>query len=110
MPQVYKVLGQANPTANISSPLYTVPSGRSAVISTITVANMDPTNINQYSINIRQLGASPNSAQYVAFNSSINPYDTIALTLGITLGNNDVVQVNSISSLVAFNAFGSEIY
>jgi hypothetical protein len=39
MPTTYKVLGQAAPTANTLTDVYTVPSATQAVISTITVCN-----------------------------------------------------------------------
>lgn len=105
----YKVLGQLNPSANTLSSLYTVPAGNSAVISTITIANLDA-NAASFSLAVRPAGASIVNKHYINYNATVAGNDTITATLGITLGNTDVVSVNASSSLIAFNAFGSEIY
>ena len=109
MPQVYKILGQLNPTANISGSLYTVPASNSAVVSTITIANLSG-NTAIYSVNLRPSGAANANSQYIAYQAIVPSTDTVALTLGITLSGTDVIQVNANTSLVAFSAFGSEIY
>lgn len=109
MTTVYKVLGQQNPTANTLTTLYTVPASNSAVISTITVANLD-TNAATFSLAVRPAGASINSKHYINYNASLAGNDTITATLGITMAATDVLSVNTSSSLVAFSAFGSEIY
>jgi hypothetical protein len=110
MPQVYKILGQLNPAANSSGALYTVPASNSAIVSTITIANISNNANTNYSINLRQNGASNANSQYIAYQAPIPNNDTVALTLGITLGAGDVIQVNANTSLVTFTAFGSEIY
>ena len=41
MARAYKILGQINPAANVLTTLYTVPASNSAIISSITIANLD---------------------------------------------------------------------
>jgi len=104
----YKVLGQVNPTANTTSTLYQAPAYVSTVISSITVCNQSNT-ATTFSIAIRPANASLLSQHYLNYNTSLQPYDTIPITIGITLASTDVVDVSSTSSNVSFTAFGSEI-
>jgi hypothetical protein len=110
MPQIFKVLGQSNPTANTNTDVYTVPASNSAVVSTITVCNANiNANVN-YSIAVRPSGATLAQKHYVTANAVVGFLDTIVLTSGLTLSNGDVITVFTSGSTVSFNVFGSEIY
>jgi len=110
MPQVYKVLGQSNPSVNTNTDVYTVPAANSAIVSTITICNANiNANVN-YSIAIRPAGATLAQRHYITANAVVGFLDTIVLTSGLTLGNGDVVTVFTTGSTVSFNLFGSEIY
>jgi hypothetical protein len=111
MASSYKVLGQSKPEAGTLTDIYTVPSSTEAVISTITVANMGPT-ATQYRIAVAPNGAATginSMEQYLVYDTTIPPLDSLALTLGITINAADVIRVESYSGLVAFQVFGSEI-
>ena len=105
---VYKVLGQSNPSATTATTLYTVPASTSTVVSTITICNQSASN-DLYRIAIRPAGATLDPKHYIAYNSVIPAYDTISLTIGITLATTDVVTVYAGTSTLSFNLFGSEI-
>jgi len=105
---VYKVLGQSNPTANTAGTLYTVPGGTSAVISTVTVCNQSATPA-WFNLAVQPAGAPLAARHYVNFNTPVPGNDTVSLTLGITLGNTDILSCNANTSTVSFNVFGSEI-
>jgi hypothetical protein len=109
MPQNFKVLGQSNPTACTYATLYTVPAATQAVISTITICNFNATTNANYSILIRPAAETLNVRHYITSNNVVQSLDTVALTLGFTLGNTDVVSVYTSGSNVSFSAFGSEI-
>ncbi len=104
----YKVLGQATPTASTATALYTVPSSKEAVISSIIVCN-----VNQvpavYRIAIRPNGETLANKHYIIYDNSIAPQETLTLTLGVTMGDTDVFEVYSSVENVSFNLFGSEI-
>lgn len=102
-----KVLGQVNPSATTATTLYTVPSGKTAVISTIVVANL-AASAASYRIAIRIAGATLASSQYIAYDVALSASDSTALTLGITLAATDVVTVYASSANVTFSAFGDE--
>lgn len=105
---LYKVLGQANPAANTNTTLYTVPSLTNTVVSTVTICNQANTPA-WFNIAVQPAGASLVSKHYINYNTPVPGNDTISLTLGITLGNTDVLSCNANTSTVSFNVFGSEI-
>lgn len=108
MPSTYRVLGQSNPTANTLTTVYTVPAATQTVVSTITVCNQANT-ASTFSIAVRPAGESIAAKHYINFQTSLPANDTVALTLGLTLGNTDVVSANVGSSSVSVGIFGSEL-
>ena len=108
MPTVYKVLGQSNPSATTATTLYTVPSATQAIVSTITVCNQ-AASAGTYRVAIRPDGASLAAQHYIAYDVSIPANSTDTLTLGVTLGDTDVITVYASSASFSFGAFGSEI-
>ena len=108
MANTYKVLGQVAPSATTATTAYTVPSATQSVLSTIVVCNRAAT-AGSYRIAIRPDGASLSNQHYVAYDITIAANDSTALTLGITLGDTDVVTVYASSADMSFSVFGSEI-
>lgn len=108
MANTYKVLGQVAPSATTATTAYTVPSSTQAVLSTIVVANR-ASSAGSYRIAIRPDGATLATTHYVAYDIVIAANDSTALTLGITLGDTDVVTVYASSADMTFSVFGSEI-
>jgi len=108
MATTYKVLAQSAPAATTNTDVYTVGSGKSAVVSTITVCNR-AASAATYRIAIRVAGATIANDDYIAYDATVPANDTIALTLGITLAATDVVTVYASTANFSFNLFGSEI-
>ena len=104
----YKVLGQNNPSATLATTLYTVPSATQTVLSTLVVANTSSTAAT-YRIAVRVAGATLATNQYIAYDVPLSGNDSIALTLGISIGATDVITVYASTANVVFTAFGSEI-
>jgi glucose-6-phosphate dehydrogenase assembly protein OpcA len=102
-----KVLGQVNPSATTATTLYTVPSAKSAVISSLTVCNQASTAAT-FRIAVRPAGATLAALHYVAYDVAVGAADTTALTLGITLATTDVVTVYASTANISFNAYGDE--
>lgn len=104
----YKILGQSTPTSSLDTDVYTVPAGKEAVISTITVCNLSGS-LCTYRIAARQNSEAIQSKHYIVHDADITTAETIALTFGITLSENDTITVqSSLSSSLAFNIFGNE--
>jgi hypothetical protein len=108
MGKIYKVLGQSAPGATTNTNVYTVPSSTQSVVSTITVCNRDSSSAT-YRIAIRPNGATISNEHYIAYDASVPSKETIAITIGITLDENDIVTVYSSNANTTFNVFGSEI-
>jgi hypothetical protein len=108
MAYTYKVLGQSAPTATTNTDVYTVGSGKQAVISTITVANRGNTSAT-YRIAIRPSGAVLSNQHYIAYDILVAANDTSPLTLGFSLNDSDVITVYASNANLSFGVFGSEI-
>jgi hypothetical protein len=108
MAYAYKVLGQSAPSATTATDVYTVGSGKQAIVSTITVANRSAT-ARTYRIAVRPAGAVLANQHYLAYDVTLAANDTTALTLGITLTATDVVTVYASTTDLSFGIFGSEI-
>ncbi len=104
----YKVLGQSNPAANTETTVYTVPSSTQAVISTIAICNLSNV-ATTFSLAVKVANAAVENKSYINFQTPLPGSDTMTLTLGISLGNTDVISANCGSANVAVNVFGSEI-
>lgn len=102
-----KVLGQQAPAATTNTDLYTVPSAKSAVCSTLVVANRDTVAIT-YRIAVRPAGASIASQHYIAYGISIPAGGSDFITAGLTLAATDVVTVYASTANVSFSLFGDE--
>jgi len=108
MAYAYKVLGQSAPSATTATDVYTVGSGKQAIVSTITVANRSAT-ARTYRIAVRPAGAVLANQHYIAYDVTVAASDSTALTLGITLTATDVVTVYASTTDLSFGIFGSEI-
>jgi hypothetical protein len=108
MPTIYKVLGQSEPAATTNTNLYTVPAATTAVCSTLTAVNKAAT-ATTVRIAIRPAGASIADQHYIVYDAALGSYDTLFLTLGITLAATDVVTVYAANGNTTFNLYGSEI-
>ena len=109
MPRNYTILGQKNPSANVLTNLYTVPTSNSAVISSFVISNLDA-NAAAFSIAANVNGVATTNANHLAFRVTVPGNDSIALSLGVTLNASAQVSINANTSTVTFSAFGTELY
>jgi len=103
----YKVLGQANPTLNTDTDLYTCPANMSFVCSSLWVCNQVSTSA-LVRVAIRPNGAGIAAQHYVLFDVPLDGLWAGVLIAGITGDASDVITVRANSSTVSFNAFGDE--
>jgi len=108
MATTYKVLGQSAPSATTATTLYTVPASTSAMVSTINVCNRD-SGSDTFRIAVRPAGAALAAQHYLAYDVGIPANDSIAVTIGVSLGAGDVLEVYAGSADLSFTAFGAEI-
>ena len=107
----YKVLAQNTLTANTNTDIYSVPAGKSAVISTISICNLTAS-AQTYRLAVTSSATAASAvtnAEHIAYDVSIAANDTVALTLGVTAEAGKKIVARSNSASVAFNLFGSEV-
>ena len=102
-----KVLGQSNPSATTLTTLYTVPSSKEAVVSTISVANLTATAAT-FRIAVRPAGASIANQHYIGYDITVGASDSTLITVGLTLAATDVISVYASTANLVFQAFGDE--
>jgi hypothetical protein len=109
MPTVYKN-AQVQGTAGVGtySTLYNTSASTTAVLSSILICNTASIGAN-YRIGIMGSASTPGASEWLAYDAAVAGNDTIALTLGITLGNSQFVRVSSSANTVAFSTYISEI-
>jgi hypothetical protein len=107
MPTTYKILGQITGSVATAS-LYTSPSATQTVVSSLVVANRGTAN-GTYWIAVVSSGSALSVEDWLAFQVPISGSDSTALTLGITLGQFDQIQVSGLANSGSFNLFGSQI-
>lgn len=107
MATAYKVLGQSAPSATTNTDLYTVPGSTSAVCSTLAVCNRGTSTT--FRVAVRPAGAAIANQHYIVYDNYVNQYDTVFLTLGVSLATTDVVTVYAGAANLSFSLFGSEI-
>jgi hypothetical protein len=109
MAQTYKVLGQVSPAANTVSNVYIVPAATQAVVSSIIITNRNDSANVTYRLAVQPAGVALADHHYIAYDSVVTALDSIALSLGLSLGNTDVLSVSAGNSNVTFSVFGVEI-
>lgn len=87
--------------------LYTVPSVTSSVCSTLVICNQSGST--NFRVAVRPAGATLSTQHYIVFDNFVNQYDSVFLTLGLSLATTDVITVSAGTSNVSFSLFGSEL-
>ncbi len=90
----YKVLGQVHPSGTSETDLYQCPVSTSAVVSTLTISNVTGSSSNAR-VWIRVASAASSSTNAIMYDVPVASNSVAAFTLGITLGETDVVTVRT---------------
>lgn len=106
MADIVKILAQDLPVITSLTDLYTVPVGRTAVISSVTVCNQGANS--SWRLSIAIAGAADNPKQYLYYDMPHPANDTFVATIGITLSAGDIVRIYSGNGNLSFNLFGIE--
>ena len=109
MPTTVKVLGQAAPSATTETTLYTVPALTTAVGSSVMVCNRSSSTAATFRVSVSVGGGATANKDYLYYDFLIPPSDSMAATVGVSLGAGDVVRVYSSTANLSFSLFGTEI-
>lgn len=105
----YRILGQQNPGAATTKICGDgTPTTGAMVVSTIVVCNRSNAS-KQFRVSARPTGTALNNQHYLAYDTTLPAYDTIVMTLGITLSSTELIEVYGSDNTVSFTAFGSVI-
>lgn len=105
--QGFKNLAQAQATAALAT-LYTVPAGTGTVIANLTICNTD-TVARTFAIQHAIAAAASTGAQYLYFNMTLGPSETVEVMHGATLAATDLIRIIADVTLkVSFNLYGEE--
>jgi hypothetical protein len=108
MATTFKVLGQSAPTNTSNADLYTVGSGKSAVVSTLSITNTTGTAATAR-VFVRVAGATAATSNALVYDTSMAANSVTALTIGVTLAATDVVTVQTgTGNALTFQLFGQE--
>ena len=107
MSVVYKVLGQSAPLAAVLTDIYTVPAETSAIISTISVCSRSAST--PIRVAVRPSGETLDDKHYIVHDVTLEAYEALFLTVGLTLAAGDVISVYNTTEDSSFNVYGSEI-
>jgi hypothetical protein len=111
MPKLYKILGQISPEVSGSpTVLYGVrlDSAVQTVVSTISICNISADDAT-YKIWIRPNGEARTTKHTLVFNATVPGNDSVFLTNGISLQSNEIIEVESSNTSLAFSVFGAEV-
>lgn len=107
MANIHKVLGQINPSANTLTNVYVTGTGTSAIVSTITIRNLNGAN-SSYSLVVRPNNESLDNKHYIIRGGIIPGNELISITGAVTMNAGVILAANTNGS-VTFNAYGVEI-
>lgn len=105
----YKILGQSAPANTSNANVYTVPSGKETIVSSIAVANVTNTDA-LYEIYVRANGAAAAASNALVFDATATKNSTTIIQAGITLSAGDIITVQTgTSNAITFHVFGTEV-
>lgn len=104
-----KVLGQISPPSRVLAAVYRVPEDRTAIVSSIVVCNRSRTTDAEFRVSVAIGGTEDAEAQYLYCDVPLDAQDTFVASLGVTLGQGDVVRCYSSTGTLSFSLFGQEV-
>lgn len=107
MANAYKVIGQVADASANNVALVADQNGET-IISTIVVCNRESAE-NTFRLAVRPGNATLANEHYIAYDVPVPANDTIYLTLGLTLADNDTITCGASDANVSFSVFGTVI-
>lgn len=95
-----------NPLATTATALYTVPSAKQAIVSTLSVCNVGSDA--SFRVAVRPLGATLANAHYIIYEATLAAGESKFFTLGVAVTASDIIEVYASTGDIAFNLFYNE--
>jgi hypothetical protein len=107
MADAIKVLGQLDAAATTSETLYTVPDLNLTTVSSLVACNRNGS-AETFRVSVHVEGAVADDKQYLYYDKEVPANDSLAIIIGMTLNQSDVVKVYAGGTGMSFNLFGVE--
>jgi hypothetical protein len=88
--------------------VYTVPAGKSVIVSTVFMCNRSVAAV-AVRLAVAVAAAADDDKQYLYYDLPIPGNESLAVTAGIALSAGDIVRAHAGSADISVNLFGSEI-
>lgn len=111
MAETLKILGQVALSASTSTDVYSVPTGRSAVVSKVAICNRNAS-ARTVRLSFAVGGEALANKQYVLYDYSVagnTSYEWPATGNGVGLGAGDIVRAYASDTDVSVSVFGVEV-
>lgn len=102
------MLGQVKPSVGELVPLYAVPLGASAAVSSVAICNQGGVETS-FDLAVAVAGAADEDKQYIYRDHRLPARQTFMATVGFALAASDVLRCRSGNGTVSFNAFGAVV-
>lgn len=109
MADVLANLGQSFPLPATLTPLFTCSTANGATVSNVTVCNQSSTQVAHFRLSLAVGGANDSPQQYLFFDVTLQPNETRSAVIGITMASGDVLNCQSDTGTVSFNASGVQV-
>lgn len=105
----YKILGQGRPSTTAA--IYTVPTGKSAIISSMHVCNNDSAAAKTFDLYVVASGGTADKTSKIMMGVSVAASGYLSIEKPITLGAGDSIQATNSSgdTQLSFHVFGTEV-
>lgn len=106
----YKILGQTAPSTTSAADLYTVPTGKEAIISTIAIANVTADAVT-YRVFVRSAsGVASGISNALAYDVEIAANSSVLISGPVTVAAGNIISVrSSVADALTFHAYGTEV-
>jgi hypothetical protein len=101
------VLGQLAAAATNEEDLYAVPNLTQTTVSTLVVCNRT-TSSKTFRVSVAVAAAVTSDKDYLFYDVSLDANTTVTVTIGMTLGQADVVRTYASATGLSFTLFGVE--
>lgn len=105
--EVRKILGSVKPSANTNTQIYVVPTGKEAVVATLTCCNQDSATDDPIRVAVCA-GGTPSSSEWIYYDYLLPKNETLIIS-AIPMKESNTVFVFSKNGTSSFNAFGVEL-
>jgi hypothetical protein len=109
MTETLKRLGNCDVSATTNTALYQVPPATTVVVSTVAICNRNASSVKIRLGHTLGVYSAITVGEWIYYDVTIPAYDTLTMTVGVTMGTSNSLVAYSNTANVGFTAWGTEI-